>query len=461
LRPGSEPRLGGTAAYGSAGAGELSADPQTHITSDGSVTYASLDLEKQDYEGYYNGYANRVLWPLFHFRAAAIEFSREDLDAYLRVNEQFARHVSPALRRGDLVWAHDYHLIPFGEALRRRNVDVPIGFFLHTPFPSAELLRALPNRVELVRALCAYDLVGFQTANDLNAFRGYLVCEQHGEDLGNGRLRAFGRVITARAFPIGIDAAAMVEQAPRAATLPLMRAFERSLNGCTLIIGVDRLDYSKGLLQRLAAYERLLERYPRLHGRVAFMQIALPTRGNLPEYVEVRRDVEAAVSRINGRFAALHWNPIRYLNTGFDQDILVGIYRAAQIAIVTPLRDGMNLVAKEYVASQNPAAPGVLILSCLAGAASELDHALIVHPFDVDSIAEAISRALDMPLHERRARWIPMMAELQRNDITVWQQSFVRSLIQSAAGWPVGAAGPTACLANGAAHPPRHREHVC
>jgi trehalose 6-phosphate synthase len=410
--------------------GEVTDDAvrKPHIVEAGALIYASVDLSRQDYDDYYVGYANRVLWPLFHYRAGLVDFRRQHLEGYLRVNRSFAANLAPMLQPSDLVWVHDYHLIPLGSELRRLGVDQPLGFFLHTPFPPTELLRILPNHRELVRALCDYDLIGFQTSGDLFAFRDYLVREAKAVDLGGGRIRAFDRVVQARVFPIGIDVDFVASQAAAGAGSRQMRRLLESLSDRALIIGVDRLDYSKGLLARFEAFEQLIESFPDTRGRVTFMQIAPPSRSEVPEYLEIRRSLEAAAGHINGRFAEFDWTPLRYLNKTFNQRTLAGFFRTSRIGLVTPLRDGMNLVAKEYVASQDPADPGALVLSCFAGAASELGEALIVNPFDRTAITEAMQRGLVMPLGERQERWRAMMTTLRRNDITSWRENFMRCL---------------------------------
>jgi trehalose 6-phosphate synthase len=392
------------------------------------LTYATLDLARRDYEEYYNGFANRVLWPLFHFRPDLVEFQRADLAGYLRVNRQFATHLAPLLRPDDLVWAHDYHLLFLGEELRRLGVEQPLGFFLHTPFPAAEVFRVLPNHSALARALCAYDLVGFQTENDLNGFRDYIVREAGGEALPDGMLRCYGRQLRAAVFPIGIDVDTIAGHGEQSVGTRQMKRLHDSLRDRNLILGVDRLDYSKGLVQRFQAFHRLIEMFPETRGRVTFMQIAPPTRSEVPEYSNIRRSLEEQAGHINGRFAEFDWTPIRYLNKSFAQRTLCGFLRAARIGYVTPMRDGMNLVAKEYVAAQDGEDPGVLVLSSFAGAARELTDAVIVNPFDVDGMAEALHDALTMPRGERQERWQSMMAILRRNDIAAWRENFVQAL---------------------------------
>jgi trehalose 6-phosphate synthase len=398
------------------------------VASAGNIIFATLDLTPQDFEEYYIGYANRVLWPLFHYRPSLIEFSRRALAGYLRVNNAFARALIPMLTPSDLVWVHDYHLIPLGEALRRLGCHQPLGFFLHTPFPAAEVMRILPHHQELVAALCAYDVVGFQTPSDLQGFRDYLVRWGEGEDLGGGVLRGFGRVLRAAVFPVGIDVEAIAAQAAAAEKSRHTRRLLDSIHERTLIIGVDRLDYSKGLPARFAAYAHLLENYPQTRGHTVLLQIAPPSRPDVQEYREIRKTLEAAAGNINGRYAEFDWTPLRYLNKSFNHRILTGFYRAARIALVTPLRDGMNLVVKEYLASQSPDDPGMPVLSCFAGAAHELGEAILVNPHDEEGMAEAIWQGLEMPLGERRERWTAMMATLRRNDAQAWHQGFIETL---------------------------------
>lgn len=410
--------------------GSVSESPSATPTleADGNITAATLDLTRRDFDEYYIGYANRVLWPLFHYRPSLVGFSRRDLAGYLRVNQLFARALQPMLAPEDLVWVHDYHLIPFAEELRRLGSAHAIGFFLHTPFPAAELLRLLPNHRDLVAALCAYDLIGFQTTSDLQGFVDYILRSGGGEDLGGGRFRAFGRRFRAAVFPVGIDVDVVAAQAQAAHNSRTTRRLRDSIRERALIIGVDRLDYSKGLQARFAAYSHLIEHYRQVRGRTVFLQIAPPSRSDVPEYREIRRALEGAAGNINGRYAEFDWTPLRYLNKTFPHRVLTGFLRAARIGLVTPFRDGMNLVAKEYIASQQPEDPGMLVLSCLAGAADELREAIIVNPYDREEVAEAIWRGLEMPRDERRARWEAMMKTLRRNDANAWRRNFVDAL---------------------------------
>jgi trehalose 6-phosphate synthase len=418
--------------FGWSGQVDDAAGGEPALVERGPVTYATLGLSRRDFDEYYLGFANRVLWPLFHFRGSLVDYSRRDFAGYLRVNRNFARALAPMLMPEDLLWVHDYHLIPLGRELRRLDYTQPIGFFLHTPFPPAELLRVLPNHRDLAEALCAYDLVGFQTESDLHGFRDYLLRWGGAEDLGHGVLRAFGRTVRAQVFPIGIDTATVAAQAAAADGTRQMRRLGHSLGERTLMMGVDRLDYSKGLPTRFRAYEQLLETYPETRNRIVFMQIAPPSRSEVPEYQEIRRTLAASAGNINGRYGEFDWTPLRYINKSFNHRILTGFFRASRIGLVTPLRDGMNLVAKEYVASQPANDPGVLVLSCFAGAAQELGEAVLVNPHDVEGMAEAIRQGLTMTLGERQERWTAMMKTIERNDITLWRESFVAAL---AASW--------------------------
>lgn len=392
------------------------------------LTYVTLGLSHDDFEHYYDGFSNRALWPLLHSRADLMEFAREDLAGYLRVNAYFADNLLPILQSDDLVWVHDYHLIPIGEELRRRGVKLRLGFFLHTPFPAFDVLAMLPRHIDLLRSLCAYDLVGFQTVNDLTAFHDAIVRGAGGKVLPNGQVSAFGRSLQADVFPIGVDTETIATLAPTVSNSRTVARLKKSIIDRQLIIGVDRLDYSKGLVRRFEAYGRFLERCPEHRGRITYLQIAPPTRTSVAEYRDLRRRLGALAGDIVGRFSEPDWTPIRYLNRSFTRRSLVGFFRLSRIGLVTPLRDGMNLVAKEYVAAQDPEDPGVLVLSEFAGAAQELESALLVNPYDRDAVADALKHGMQMPLAERRKRWKAMMAVLRENDVSAWRRAFVRAL---------------------------------
>ncbi len=398
------------------------------ITKDGPITYATVDLSRKNSAEYYNGFANRTLWPLFHYRLDLTAFSKQNYSGYLRVNTMFAEKLLPLLKPGDLIWVHDYHLIPLGEELRQQGVTQPMGFFLHTPFPAMEIFTALPSHYALVRALCAYDVVGFQTENDLRAFLDYIVHEAGGGIKGDHLVRAFGRTVRVEVFPIGIDTEDFVKSAEQAAGSETTKRLRERLGDRLWMIGVDRLDYSKGLVERFHSFGRLLETHPEYRGKVILMQIAPPSRSEVPEYREIRRNLEAEAGHINGRFADFDWTPIHYLNKSFKRENLAGFFRVSRVGLVTPLRDGMNFVAKEYVAAQDPDDPGVLVLSRFAGAARELDTALLVNPFDYDAMADAMAKGIEMPLEERRERWAAMMEKLRANTLSTWRDRFLKAL---------------------------------
>lgn len=402
---------------------------EIHRTQDGEIEYATIDLSRKDYDDFYTGFANGALWPMLHYRPDLVDYQRDHLDGYLRVNEIFAEQLSRLIGRDDTLWVHDYHLIPLAAMLRKRGVKNRIGFFLHTPLPAAGLLIALPNHRELLETLASYDLIGVHTARDLRALEDYFLHEAGAAMRLGGRMRMpNGRRFRAAAFPISIDTAAIAEAARGAESIQEIRQLRTSLEGRALIIGVDRLDYSKGLPLRFDAYARLLKRDPDLHRQVTFLQIAPPSRGTVAEYRQIRRELERSAGHINGEYATPDWAPIRYINKSFPHRLLSGYYRTARIGLVTPLRDGMNLVAKEYVACQNPDDPGVLVLSRFAGAALELTDALLVNPADTEEVADALERALKMRLPERRERWRAMMNVLEKNDITVWRNAFLHAL---------------------------------
>ena len=402
--------------------------PKPELTTVDRLTYATLGMTRRDYNEYYTGFSNSTLWPLFHYRLDLANFSRRHFTGYMRVNARFAKALLPLLRLDDLIWVHDYHLIPLAQELRRGGSTHPMGFFLHTPLPALEILLALPRHGEIMQALCAYDLVGFQTMNDLSAFHDYIVLEADGEVLSNGVVKAFGRTLKADVFPIGIDTDELVALSEGHDHSEERDRLLEVLHGRAMIIGVDRLDYSKGLVERFRAFERMLELYPNKRGEVTFMQVAPPSRSDVGGYSEIRHELESAAGNINGRFADFDWVPIRYLNKSFERNELACFFRVSRIGLVTPLRDGMNLVAKEYVATQNPDDPGVLVLSRFAGAAHELDAALIVNPYDVEDVANALHRALEMSLEERRERHRSLIARLRRHNIHTWRREFLAAL---------------------------------
>ncbi|SDU37368.1 trehalose-6-phosphate synthase [Stappia sp. ES.058] len=392
------------------------------------VSLQTLDMTQADHDEFYVGFANKTLWPVLHYRLDLAVFDRRLEDGYRRVNERFASRLRPLIEPEDTIWVHDYHYLSFGAELRGMEVNNPIGFFLHIPFPAPEVLAALPNAATLARRMLAYDVVGFQSTRDAANFRRFVVEELGVPEGPDETLIADGRQVAARAFPIGIDAAGFARQATTVEARRQTHRIEKLLAGRHQIIGVDRIDYSKGLPQRFRAFERLLEDYPENRGRVSMMQVAPPSRSELYAYADIRSELEELTGNINGRFADLDWTPIRYMTRGFTRRALAGIYRASRIALITPLRDGMNLVAKEYVAAQRGEDPGVVVLSRFAGAAEGMPEAVIVNPYSAEGVAGALQTALNMPLDERRDRWQAIFDRIQENDAAAWAKSFLDTL---------------------------------
>jgi trehalose 6-phosphate synthase len=394
----------------------------------GKQTYVLADLAEDDYLEYYNGFANRVLWPILHYRLDLAEFSRRDLSGYMRVNAQFAGQLHEILAADDIVWVHDYHLLPLAKALRQLGHRNKIGFFHHIPFPPPEILTALPNHEHLIPAMCHYDLVGFQTDRDATNFARYLRDECGMPSRDPYTFQAADRTVRIGAFPVGVETAQLNRLARRAVHSPFVREVVDSLAGRVMIIGADRLDYSKGIALRMEAFDRFLSAHPDWRGKVTYLQITPKSRSEIQEYADMERHIDETAGRINGRYGEAAWTPIRYVNRTHSRSALAGLYRSAGAALVTPLRDGMNLVAKEYVACQDSENPGVLILSRFAGAAVECDAALLVNPYDPDSVGTAIGEALSMPLEERRSRHDALFQVLMANDVKNWGERFLAAL---------------------------------
>ncbi|MEJ7934765.1 alpha,alpha-trehalose-phosphate synthase (UDP-forming) [Sphingobium sp. AN558] len=409
--------------------GEVTDHFTGHIgfSEDQGVKTATIDLEEQDVDEYYNGYANKTLWPLFHFRIDLAEYARDFEGGYNRVNRRFAETVSPLIEPDDIIWVHDYHMIPLGQMLRDRGLDNRMGFFLHIPWPPTRLLVSLPHHTKLVQALFAYDVVGFHTEEWLESFRHYVEREMGGTVAGDF-VTLGDRTIQAVACPIGINAKEFADAAVSDDAKYMFETVSRSLQDRAMIVGVDRLDYSKGLEERFGGYARFLKDHPEYHRKVVLTQVAPPSREDVESYQKIRATLDSLAGRINGEYSDVDWTPIRYVNQGYPRDKLAGIYRSAKIGLVTPLRDGMNLVAKEYVAAQDPEDPGVLILSRFAGAAMQLKDALLINPYSPEEMSDAILRALAMPLDERKKRWRAMMDSVETQDISWWRSSFTSRL---------------------------------
>jgi trehalose 6-phosphate synthase len=394
----------------------------------GGITYATMDLGTEDHRLFYIGFGNGALWPLLLFRLGLINFRPEEYAGYRSVNRSYARALAPLLRSDDLIWVHDYMLIPLAEELRKLGVTNRIGFFLHTPFVPPAIMSVLPRATELLGAMCAYDIVGFQTPSYRNSFLECVMQMLGIEPDEQGDFVYRGRHVRTIVDPIGIDADGFSRMAAHAVRSPEYRRLAESMADRALVIGVDRLDYAKGLPNRIDAIGRMLAKFPEHRRRVSFLQVAAPSREDVVDFQRLRRQLDQAVGDINGRFSEFDWTPLRYMTRPLSRRTLAGFYRIARVGVVTPLRDGMNLVAKEFVAAQDPADPGVLVLSRFAGAADELTDALVVNPFDADEIADAIHAALAMKLNERQTRHQAMLAQVRTTTASRFGANFLSEL---------------------------------
>jgi trehalose 6-phosphate synthase len=414
--------------FGWSGRSGAETSDEATVTESRGLTYATIDLSEADYRGFYTGFANGSLYPLLLYRLGLMGFRQEEYAAYRAVNRAFAAALAPLLRPDDLIWVHDYQMLTVGAELRGCGVNQRIGFFLHTPFVPPQMFCALPRAAELLDALCACDVIGFHTEDYRTSFLqsvAALLCIAPDPD---GTFRHKGRQVRTIVSPIGIDVSRFTAMAARAAGGALTRTLEQSLAGRPMGISVDRLDYAKGLPNRIEAIAHLLARYPEHRRRVTFLQIAAPSREEVTAYRGLRRELDRAVGEVNGRYSDADWTPIRHMARAVGRSTLAGYYRLARLGVVTPLRDGMNLVAKEYVAAQNPADPGVLVLSRFAGAAGELTDALLVNPFDIEAIAEAMHDALLMPLDERQDRHRSLLAATRASSARQFCQTFMAAL---------------------------------
>ncbi|MFM0418844.1 alpha,alpha-trehalose-phosphate synthase (UDP-forming) [Paraburkholderia aromaticivorans] len=394
----------------------------------GNVQLATLDLSQQDYDTYYLGYANGVLWPVFHYRLDLANFDVQFAAGYRRVNRLFAHKLLPLIRPDDVIWIHDYHLIPLAAELRAMGCGNRIGYFLHVPMPPPLIMAAIPEHEWLMRSLFAYDLVGFQSEVDVTHFTRYVESEAGAECLSDSRLRAFNRTLRVGAYPIGIDVDEFIKLANARDGVDMFQRMREEYSRRRLLLGVDRLDYSKGLPQRVHAFRELLAAYPENRGSATLIQIAAPSREDVGAYDDLRRQMDSLCGEINGDYGELDWMPVRYIHRNVARKRLPGLYRASRVALVTPLRDGMNLVAKEFIAAQDPVDPGVLVLSRFAGAAEQLQEALLVNPYDTQGTAHAIQRALTMSLDERVNRHTALMSRIRRFDVHWWSSGFLTTL---------------------------------
>jgi trehalose 6-phosphate synthase len=401
--------------------GEIEDGPgQVDIAADdGGATLATLPMTRQEHEGFYLGYSNAVLWPVFHNRIDLAKFEAGTFESYVQFNRKVAAALAPLLRPDDIIWVHDYHFIPLAQDLRRLGARNPMGFFLHITMPPAEAYLAIPEHRLLSSALSNYDLIGLQTSRDVANTARCLEASVAGERMPDGKIRIGDRMPVFDSFPIGIK--------------PSDFLLKKKNTGAPVqdprrVLGVDRLDYTKGLPQKFRAFQRFLEKYPEHRRAVVLTQIAAPTRGEVNAYSNIRKDLERVSGAVNGTYGDLDWVPVQYIHRATARRKLGDIYRSAAVALVTPLADGMNLMAKEYVAAQDPENPGVLILSQFAGAAEQLQTALLINPHHRDEVADALHRALAMDRLERVQRHTAMMASVVAENSDVWWRSFIDRL---------------------------------
>jgi len=391
-----------------------------------NIDLTTVDLTHQQYQDYYLGASNRVLWPVFHNLLHHMVVEPGYREVYREVNQAFARRLVDELQPDDTLWVHDYHLIPLGRELRELGVDTPIGFFLHIPFPPAEVAVALPWHEEAAFDLCHYDLVGFQSRRDSDNFHAFMHREMDGmcrED----RIFFRDRVVRSGVFPIGIDVEFWRDMRNNPDFTRARKRTEGIFKQRRMLVGASRLDYTKGLPQLFTAFERLLDRSEHWRRRAQLIQVASPSRQPVSEYREFSEELAAQFGRINSR-AMVDWAPIRYLHRFYSQPELAALHSLAAVGVVPPLRDGMNLVAKEFVAAQDPEDPGALVLSMFTGAAAQLTEAVMVNPYDTEGFADALDYALRMPRDERIDRWRAMYESIEREDIGWWRDAYLRAL---------------------------------
>lgn len=407
-----------------------SAEPvSTGVSDEGDgngVQLAWVDYDEAWYRHYYSGFCNGTLWPLLHSFPQRVTVSDEGWAAYKEVHEAFAEFAASLTSKSSTIWVHDYHLMLFARVMRQRGHTGPMGHFLHIPFPSLDIFAMLPWATQVIDAMLDFDLLGFHTPQSVANFlacTAALVPAKVSDDV----IRHRGRETHIAALPIGIIPDAF-QESPDPSALEEIEGLMRILNGAKLVLGVDRLDYTKGIPERLLAFGKMLEMFPEWRGKVSLVQISVPSRADVPLYAEQRARIEAIVGRLNGEFGEAAWVPVRYLYRSYGRAQLTQLYRAAAVGYVTPLRDGMNLVAKEYVAAQDAESPGVLLLSQFAGAAVEMRDAVLTNPYHIEGMARDLDRALRMQLDERRARHAKLLATVERTTAASWAESFLDAL---------------------------------
>ena len=390
------------------------------------LALAWVDLPEEWLRHYYNGMSNSALWPLFHSFPTRLKLSHADWHAYERANEAFAASATKLVGQDATIWVHDYHLLLLGKFLRERGHRGPVGFFQHIPFPGPDIFFILPWASEILSAMLAFDVIGFHTAGHVANF---LRCAAQvpGARIEGSSVVWGNRLVRVAPFPLGIIPAEFQEQG-HASGSDEISGLMRSLGDVRIVLGVDRLDYTKGIPERINAFGSFLQQFPQWRRRTCLIQVSVPSRADIPDYAKQRSRIENIVGRINGEYGEADWVPIRYLYRSYGRAQLSELYRAADVGYVTPLRDGMNLVAKEYVAAQDPDNPGVLLLSKFAGAADELKDALLTNPWDAEGTALNLHQALEMPLEERKARYSKLLEVISKTTALTWAEDFLRAL---------------------------------
>ncbi|MEW7291522.1 bifunctional alpha,alpha-trehalose-phosphate synthase (UDP-forming)/trehalose-phosphatase [Aquimarina sp. 2304DJ70-9] len=395
-----------------------------------------VPLTDSDIDGFYYGFSNNTLWPLFHYFMEYTEFEKETWETYKSVNQKFADVVLQNLEDGDTVWIHDYQLLLLPGLIRKKKPDVSIGFFLHIPFPSYEVFRTIPCREELLEGMLGADLLGFHT---YDYERHFLSSVQRvlGHEINFNNIHLDNRIVKVDSFPMGIDykkfheAAELHDQKEKKDQTEIQQEIDKHLkkgsNQAKLILSIDRLDYTKGIANRLRAFEYFLEKYPQFKGKARLVMLAVPSRSNVPQYQLLKNEIDQLVGRINGQFAEVSWTPIWYFYRSLPFENLIDLYTSSEVALLTPIRDGMNLVAKEYIASRVDK-KGVLILSEMTGASNEMSEALIINPNNFEEIADTLKFALEMPEEEQIKRNNALQKRLKRYNVEKWANDFMESL---------------------------------
>ena len=378
------------------------------------------------YKGFYNGFSNKTLWPLFHYFCQYAQFDDGHWQSYIKANQAFCQRLLENADEEDIFWIHDYHLMLLPQMIREKLPHVKIGFFLHIPFPHFEVFRLLPRRKEILKGLAGADLIGFHTQQYTDYFL-HCVGQMLGYNIDGGNFADKERTVKARSFPMGIDYKKFSECANEADVIAKVKEYQKEYKGKKIILSVDRLDYSKGIIQRLKGFDRFLEKNPAHRKKITLLELIVPSRVGVPQYQRLKKEIDEFSGKINGKYGTPFWMPVRYFYRSVDFTILCALYYSADIALITPRRDGMNLVAKEYVAVHQDR-PGVLILSEFAGAAQQLRESIIVNPNDINEIAQAIETALNMSVEEQEARMEAMQAVVRKTDVKQWAAQFINQV---------------------------------